>query len=244
MNSVNKAVIFDLDGTLIDSMRAFRALVISNLSKSGINMPENQIKEVGLRLLKNSSQTNERGGFRLVFNIFWRIGGTFGLTRLNSLLFTIRCLSKMKSVYRNAPLFSDTIESLTILTRMGFCLGICTSATSKQLHQTLEKYNLGKYFFPNALISRNDVQIVKPDPEGIILSLKECAANPSESYFIGDLPIDIHAGNSAGVSTIALTTGIITEDVFHKYSNPSVVLDSLKQATEWILGVEKHILDK
>lgn len=237
-------MIFDLDGTLIDSMRGFRTLVISNLSKSGINMSESRMKEMGLRLLENSQRGGDKGGIRMVFTIFWRIGRTFGLNRLNSLFFTIRCLSNMKSVYRNAPLFADTIESLTILSQMGYRLGICTSATSKQLNQTLQKYNLEKYFIPSALISRNDVQIIKPDPEGVLLSLEECTANLNESYFVGDLPIDIHAGNSAGVATIGLTTGIITKEIFHDYSKPTIVLDSLKQATEWILDIEQNTLDE
>ncbi|MHA2055784.1 MAG: HAD family hydrolase [Candidatus Hodarchaeales archaeon] len=238
MNSVNKAVIFDLDGTLIDSMRAFRTLVITNLGKRGIELSEARMKEIGLRLLESSQRGEEKGGIRLIFNIFWKIGRIFGLNRINSLLFTVNCISEMRSVYRNSQLFPDTIESLSILSENGFCLGICTSATSKQLTQTLRKYNLDRFFVQDALVSRNDVRIVKPDPEGLLLVLKQCSANPKRSFFVGDLPIDIHAGNSAGVATIGLTTGIITKALFHEYSNPLAVFDSLKQATEWILNVE------
>ncbi len=239
MISGNKAVIFDLDGTLIDSMKAFKTLVIKNLEKRGIILSEDNMKEIGLRLLESSQREEEKGGIRLVFNIFWKIAREFGLNYFSSLLFTIRCISKMRSVYRNAPLFSDTIESLTILTENGFCLGIFTSATRKQLKQTLQKYDLDKYFISNALISRNDVRIVKPNPEGLLLILDKCSANPEHSYFIGDLPIDIHAGNSAGVMTIGLTTGIIAKALFYKYSKPTIVLESLKVATEWILEEEK-----
>ncbi|MHA2239942.1 MAG: HAD family hydrolase, partial [Candidatus Hodarchaeales archaeon] len=174
MNSVNKAVIFDLDGTLIDSMRAFRTLVITNLGKRGIELSEARMKEMGLRLLESSQRGEEKGGIRLIFNIFWKIGRIFGLNRINSLLFTVNCIFKMRSVYRNSQLFPDTIESLRILSENGFCLGICTSATSKQLTQTLRKYNLDRFFVQDALVSRNDVRIVKPDPEGLLLVLKQC----------------------------------------------------------------------
>ena len=55
-------------------------------------------------------------------------------------------------------------------------------------------------------------------------------------YFIGDLPIDIIAGNSAGVTTIGLTTGLFNRTALQQYSQPNIIFDSLDQAADWILN--------
>ena len=103
------------------------------------------------------------------------------------------------------------------------------------MEETIVKLGIKDFFHPNALISRDDVLRIKPDPEGLLLAIEACSTSPQFSYFLGDMPIDIIAGNDAGVQTIGLTTGLVSKSVLNKYSEPSIVLDSLEQATSWIL---------
>ena len=234
-NPSTHAVIFDLDGTLIDSMRSFNDIVISNLEKKGVSMTTETMETIGVQLLKKFQAPQTNSGFRLVFNIFWSIGREMGLGRLNSLKFSLNCINKVKSVYENAPIFPDAKQCLTSLTDNGFQLGICTNASRKQLEETIVKLGIKDFFHPNALISRDDVLRIKPDPEGLLLAIEACSTSPQFSYFLGDMPIDIIAGNDAGVQTIGLTTGLVSKSVLNKYSEPSIVLDSLEQATSWIL---------
>ncbi|MHA1976534.1 MAG: HAD family hydrolase [Candidatus Hodarchaeales archaeon] len=229
------AVIFDLDGTLIDSMRSFNDIVISNLEKKGIILTTDAMETIGVQLLKKFQAPQRNSGFRLVFNIFWSIGREMGLGRLNSLKFALNCINKVKSVYENAPMFPDVKQSLFKLKNTGFQLGICTNASRQQLEDTIVKHGIKEFFHPEAMISRDDVERIKPDPEGLLLVIEACSTNPQFSYFLGDMPVDILAGNDAGVQTIGLTTGLVSKSVLHRYSNPSIVVDSLEQATSWIL---------
>ncbi len=230
------AVIFDLDGTLIDSMRSFNDIVVSNLENNGINITIEDMEKIGVRLLEKFQTPQSNSGFRLVFSIFWNIGREMGLGRRNTFKFALGCINKVKSVYRNAPIFPDTEQSLSTLARHGFILGVCTNASRKQLEETLTKHGIEKYFHPNALISRDDVVKIKPDPEGLLLAINACSSDPQYTYFLGDMPVDILAGNGIGVETIGLTTGLVSKSVLYRYSNPSIVLDSLEQATSWIIS--------
>jgi phosphoglycolate phosphatase len=229
-------VIFDLDGTLIDSMRSFYILVVDNLKQRGIKISEEALKKVGSDLLKDYQTPPSGQGLKLVVNLFWKIGRKFGLPRFKAIIFTFECVSKAKKVYHSASLFPDAKRTLTQLQEAGFQLGIYTMASRKQLKESLVKHNIVHFFNPKGLISRDDVKRAKPDPEGVLLALENCLIDPSRSYFIGDMPIDIIAGNNAGITTIGLTTGLLNKTTFQQYCRPTIILDSLDQATDWILN--------
>ncbi len=228
-------VIFDLDGTLIDSMRSFYTLVVDNLKRRNIEVSEEALKKVGSELLKEFQTPPSGQGLKLVINLFWRIGRKFGLSRFKAIGFTFDCVSKARKVYHSAPLFPDTKKTLSQLQEAGYQLGIFTMASRKQLKESLIKHNIAQFFNSKGLISRDDVKRAKPDPEGVLLALKHCSIHPSKGYFIGDLPIDIIAGNNAGTTTIGLTTGLLNKKTFQQYCQPTIILDSLDQATDWIL---------
>ncbi|PWI47945.1 hypothetical protein CEE45_09220 [Candidatus Heimdallarchaeota archaeon B3_Heim] len=230
------AAIFDLDGTLLDSMRSFNKIIISNLEKTGVSVTPESMETIGVYLLKKFQAPQTNSGIRLIFYIFWRIGREMSLGRLKAIYFALNCIRKVKSVYENAPLFPDVKLSLSKLINHGFQLGICTNASRKQLVETIEKHGIKEFFHPDALISRDDVLRIKPDPEGLLMAIEACSTSPQHCYFLGDMPVDILAGNDAGVDTIGLTTGLVSKAVLLRYSAPSTVVDSLEQAISWILA--------
>ena len=229
------AVIFDLDGTLIDSMQSFNDIVYSNLEKRGILITSKGIEDVGHQLLKKYQNPPSKTGFKLIFNIFWRIGRSSGLSYLQAIIFSFICISEVKRVYKNASLFPTVKECLSKLSFHGFRLGICTTASRRQLEDILNNYEIKHYFYQSALITRDDVKRVKQDPEGVLLAIEACSAHPQHSYFIGDMPSDIVAGNMAKTTSIGLTTGLLKRSLLLQYSTPTAVFDSLEQATTWIL---------
>lgn len=232
-----QAIIFDLDGVLINSMSNFYKMVITDIRKRGITIPPDVLKILGKELIEDHQTPGRREYFPII-QLFWKIGRRAGLSKFRAFFFALQCVRKAKDVYSSAILFSDTIESLARLKEAGFELGIFTLASKKQLTFILEKNNLTHFFNPNALISRNDVKKQKPDPEGIILAFEGCSSSPDLGFLVGDMPIDIIAGTKAGVKTIGLTTGLVDKEILQEYSSPTIIVDSLKEASDWILNQE------
>ena len=100
----------------------------------------------------------------------------------------------------------------------------------------MKKYELIELFHRESLISRDDVTNLKPSPEGIILAIRSCSARVDDCFFLGDMPSDMIAGDRAGLITIGLTTGLVSRELLNRFSSPTVVLDSIVEATEWILS--------
>ena len=237
--STPKTVIFDMDGTLLDSMRIFTEIVVFNLERYGVVKTKKSMDEIGIQLLETQHTTTSKPGVILIFKIFWQVGRSFGLSRIKSIQFTTRCIKKVKEVYKNSELFPNTKESLQKLVENGYCLGVCTSANRDQMLFTLRKHDIIDLFNNEALISRDDVSILKPAPEGILLAVSACSARVENGFYVGDMPSDVVAGDRAGLKTIGLTTGLVSRDLLNRFSSPTVVLDSIEEVTEWILSSDK-----
>ncbi|MFX0174509.1 MAG: HAD family hydrolase [Candidatus Hodarchaeota archaeon] len=238
MTNRARAVIFDLDGTLIDSMGGFFDMVINGLNRKGVKTSNRLINRIGAELIKDYWFKTSKQGIGLIFKLFWKIGRRAGLSRFKALLFTLECVNKARKIYYSAPLFPNVVESLKSLQSAGFQLGIYTLASRKQLLKTLIKHNLTEFFNPDGLISRNDVKKIKPDPEGLFLALKGCSVSPSNGTFLGDMPLDIITGTRAGVTTIALTTGLVGRKMFQQHSQPVMIFESIEYASKWILQTQ------
>jgi len=236
----HQAVIFDLDGVLINSMGNFYEMVINDIRKRGIEISSNVLKTLGKELIEDY-QTPGRREYSPIIHLFWKIGRRAGLSKFRALFFALQCVRKAKEVYSSAIPFSDTIDSLTRLKEAGFELGIFTLASKKQLALILEKNDLYHFFNPDALVSRNEVKKLKPDPEGLILAFEGCSSSPDLGFFLGDMPVDIIAGTRAGVKTIGLTTGLVSKEILQEYSSPTIIVDSLEEASDWILDQEINI---
>jgi pyrophosphatase PpaX len=87
----------------------------------------------------------------------------------------------------------------------GYRLAIVTSKATAIAHRSLGFVGLDKYF--RAVVGYEDTDRHKPNPEPVFEALARLGVGPDEAVFIGDSPHDVHAGRAAGVSTIAALWG-------------------------------------
>lgn len=78
-------------------------------------------------------------------------------------------------------------------------MGVITGKSTKALHISLESLHFSHFF--DILITGDDVQEAKPNPEGILTALTFLEVSKDEAVFIGDSNADIKAGKSAGLIT-------------------------------------------
>ena len=179
-----KAIIFDMDGTLVSSLPV-------------IFHCENEISR---KYLKTSLTLED------VISKFGPPAHTIikEMTRRLPDSVQSRAVSDYYECYRThvssrGLVFPGITELLVKIKRSGRRLALFTGVEKNMMEYTLNPFKLVDFF--QVRITADDIQRSKPDPEGINLALSRINASAKESMYVGDSPSDIIAGKRAGVLT-------------------------------------------
>ena len=195
MQEKNSAILFDLDGTLLNSGVTFHKIV--NQLKKEINQEEVPFE----RVRKYSS----RGASLILKNSFPEAD----VAQLEDLKksFLERYFEFMLD---DICLYDGVVELIDFLANESIPWGIVTNKSEKYTRPIIEK--LKWHELTNAVICPENVTKAKPDPEGIITALNLLNASNSESYYVGDHKRDVETGKNANVKTVACTYGFHETD--------------------------------
>ena len=182
------AVLFDLDGTLLDTIDLLLASVRSAFGDRTGRVPttEEWIAGIGTPL---ESQLRE-----------YAVDDADLLTLVNGYREYQRAHhDEMTRAYAEAK------ETVVELRRGGYRLGVVTSKASDIANRSLRFVGLDQYF--DVVVGYNSTTRHKPDPEPVLFALNALRAEASEAIFVGDSPHDMFAGNAAGVTTVGALWG-------------------------------------
>ncbi|HEX4337796.1 MAG TPA: HAD-IA family hydrolase [Polyangiaceae bacterium] len=104
--------------------------------------------------------------------------------------------------------YDGVVAMIATLRDRGARLALVTSKMSKTALRGLTVANIADAF--ELIVSADDVKRGKPHPEPVLLALSKLGVIPSAAVFVGDSPHDVEAGNAAGVKTAAATWGPFT----------------------------------
>jgi pyrophosphatase PpaX len=104
--------------------------------------------------------------------------------------------------------FTGIAEVLAKLQALGVRLGVFTSGVTEAALIRLRHAGLRDFF--EAVIGGDQVTNYKPHPEGLQRLLQQFEVEPQTTLFIGDSPLDVHAGRAAGVKTAGVLWGVGT----------------------------------
>lgn len=211
MTAPLRAILFDLDGTLLDSLPAFLAITRRACRELGWPQPgPGYIREV---------MTLGRSPIEAL------LGPVENPDALRGEL-TAASQKLWKDVFAaQACLFHDTLPVLQRLSDDGYRLGIVTDSN----HFVVSRLTGTPGCPPiEVIITRDEAPARKPSPSGIKLALQRLGLPPQAVAYIGDNPIDIQAAHGAGVRAFGITTGAsLREDLLPH--GPHAVIDSLTQ---------------
>jgi pyrophosphatase PpaX len=181
-------VLFDLDGTLIDSGE----IILSSFRHATQTVLEREIPDEVLAAAVGGS------------NIYEQMRA-FDEERAEELV----------RVYRehNEPLHDDLVafegieRVLERLKSEGRQLGIVTAKRRRTVDLAFAMLPLERYF--DAVVTAEQTQHHKPHPEPVLTALERLGSEPAEAAFVGDSPFDMGAGKAAGVFTVAVSWGKI-----------------------------------
>lgn len=194
-----KAVIFDLDGTLVGfnlDYRALRAEVRGYLVKRGVPASVLSLQENIFEMLKKTE-------------IFVRNSGKSAeeMAAIRSEALGIAEKHELEAAM-STGLLSGAVETLKALKRMGLKIGLCTINSEKSASYILQRFKIAEFF--DVTVTRNMVSQVKPHPEHLQVVLKALSVAPEESVVVGDSSVDIQCARELKVIAVGLPTGIST----------------------------------
>jgi pyrophosphatase PpaX len=184
--TVVKAVIFDLDGTLIDSNWVHLQSWRSALKMLGLQARDPEvIDRLGLRALDIAkslvSSHDEQTAMKLV--------------ELKSQLFEKAWRLEVKPRY-------GALEMLRIMKARGVKSAVASSNSNYRISKTIRYF--GMDLFLDAIVGVDEVEAGKPDPALVLAAIKKLKVIPKESIYVGDSRYDIEAGQAAGAQTALL----------------------------------------
>ena len=180
-------ILFDLDGTLIDSTEAILEGFAVAFETYGREVPSDESikKEIGYPL-------------DVMFPALG-IPKEEVAAHVHAYKMHYREIACAKTVL--LPQAREAVE----LASKHATLGVVTTKTAKYSIELLEHMGLMHYF--EVLVGREDVENPKPHPEPILKALSKLQGDASEHWMIGDTPMDILAAKAANINTVAVTCG-------------------------------------
>ncbi len=109
--------------------------------------------------------------------------------------------------------FAGARKLLATLQSRGVKLGIWTGRDRWSAERILEIHALGAFF--GAVVCGDDLPSHKPDPEGLLQAIAKAGATAADSVFMGDADVDVEAGHAAGIHTIFVHHGRVAPAHIH-----------------------------
>jgi pyrophosphatase PpaX len=185
-----EAILFDLDGTLVDSteliLSSYRHTMRTHL---GRQLPDaDWLATMGqpLRVQLRDYARDE--------------------SEAQAMLDTYSAHNDEHHDSTIAP-FPGVLDLIRKLLDAGYPLGIATSKRREFALRGLRVCGLPVEWF-GAIVTADDVERYKPDPEPLLVALAELGCeSPSATMYVGDSPFDMAAGRAAGMDTVAVRWG-------------------------------------
>jgi HAD superfamily hydrolase (TIGR01549 family) len=214
------AVIFDLDGTLIDSIDIYFSIVERALER--LNLPGVSRSQI----LAAAESEDFKWELVLPQDV---------LSRKEKIIDEAWAV-----INEIAPqMFADKLEIIQgvegiveNLSSSGLKIGLVTSTQRKFLETKMQPLkNGGVDTLFEAIITSDDVEKRKPSPDPLIACALQLDMKPGNCVYIGDTTTDIKAGKAAGMRTIGVLTG------FDEYSaleneNPDAIIENVQKLPE------------
>ncbi len=207
-----KAVIFDLDGTLIDSMWMWRDIDIEFLYKFGIELPEDLQESVqGMSFTETALYFKERFSLELSFEEIKEDWNKMAWEKYATVI----------------PLKEGVKRLLDFLRDGGIKLGIATSNSRELVDLVTKHLCINDYF--DSIRTSCEVKAGKPSPDIYLLVAQDLKVEPSNCLVFEDVIQGIMAGKSAGMNVAAIYDAASEKDMEKKKELADYYFDSFEE---------------
>lgn len=192
-----KAVLFDMDGVLFDSM--------PNHARSWAKV----CTEFGLAMTPEEAYMHEGRTGAATINIltrrYWNRDAT---PEEVERIYQEKC--RLFNACPEAPKMPGAQEVLQRVKDAGMTIVVVTGSGQKSLLDRLE-HNYPGFFVPELVVSSKDVKHGKPHPEPYLMGLEKAGLKPWEAVVVENAPLGVRAAVAANIFTVAVNTGPLPE---------------------------------
>lgn len=207
-----ECVLFDLDGTIIDT----NELIINSFMYA--------LKENGLAPLTREEIIPHMGTtLQQQIKVFSGIDDISGVLEKSYRSYNTKYHDEL---VRSFPQVNETMEELS---RRGIKMGIVTTKIRPTTIKALEMFDLLKYM--DTIVTVNDVTEPKPHPEPVLTAVHNLGVDPRKTLMVGDSAVDIQSAKAAGVYAAGVAWSLKGEDTLRKY-DPDYIIYHMKDIIE------------
>ena len=207
-----KAVLFDMDGVLFDSMPNHAYAWSHAMTQYGLAMTR---EEVYMNEGRTGSAT-----INILAQRFWGRDATEEEKQ--------RIYEAKSNVFNTCPEakpMPGAMETLQAVKEKGLKIVLVTGSAQTSLLEKLERCYPG-FFHQDLMVTGFDVRLGKPYPEPYLKGLQKAGIKPEEGIVIENAPLGVQAGHAAGIFTIAANTGPLADEVL-KNAGADIVLPGM-----------------
>ncbi|MDQ0340858.1 pyrophosphatase PpaX [Caldalkalibacillus uzonensis] len=218
-----KTVLFDLDGTLLDTNELILTSFVHTLSSC---CPDRTFAKKEIVPHMGKPLVDMMAFFKRHYQIDTPLEEMVRIYREHN----IRTHNEMVTAFPHVP------EVVKTLAAAGITMGVVTTKQRNTAQMGLDLCDLAPYM--GTLVSIEDVKHPKPHPEPVYKAMKDLGAAPRSTIMIGDSRYDIEAAQYAGIASAGVSWTLKGEDHLRAFS-PTFMLNDMRDLLD-IVGVKSN----
>lgn len=217
-----QTVLFDLDGTLIDTNELIIKTFLDVLEQRfpGRFRREDIIPHMGQPL--------------------WEQMERFGGAELRDILVEEYREHNVRIHDEFIEEFPHIVETLEELKKLGVTMGIVTTKQRVTAEMGARLFGIDQYM--STFISYDDTDKHKPSPDPVLKAMEQVSADPTSTLMVGDSQYDIQAAHNAGVHAAGVSWSLKGPDFLHQF-NPEYMLYDMRELIAIVKGEKEHAAD-
>ena len=216
-----KACIFDLDGTLTDTLESLTYSVNATLSELGLS-----------QITDEQCKTFVGSGARKLIERSLKAAGDPELLHVEKAMEVYGRIFKENCTYHVAP-YEGIVEMLDTLKTLGVRLAVLSNKPHLQTKDVVATF-FGTDTFVCVQGQQEGIPR-KPDPSAVFMIANELNVTCEECLYIGDSDVDMQTGNAAGTTTIGVTWGFRSREVL-KENGAVYIVDEAEEIISIVKG--------
>ena len=213
-----RAVLFDMDGVLFDSMPNHAYAWSHAMTQFGLAMTAEEA-------YLNEGRTGS-GTINILAQRYWGRDATE--EEIQQIYYA---KSEVFNALPEAQPMPGALETLTAVRDKGLTIVLVTGSAQASLLDRLEAH-YPDFFRENLMVTGFDVKHGKPNPEPYLMGLQKACISASQGLVVENAPLGVEAGHAAGIFTLAANTGPLPDHILSD-AGANLVLPNMQAVADW-----------